>query len=365
MKLKHLTLATCVSALSLCMISCGNNDGKDSGSGSAARLEYAPQQNVVDVMKLERTAFHNQLISNGKLSAASRSSLNFSSSGTISDIRVEDGSLVNKGDTVAVLFMENQQLALNSAVISLKKAELDLYDFLARQGYLTKDTASVPDDILAMAKMRSGYDDAVNNYRKAENDLKGCVITVPFGGRIADLDIRQYDRTTSEPACTLINDSELDVKFSILESEYPFIEKGLTVKVIPYADRSITATGTVRTVNPAVDKNGQITVTASIRNNGKLIDGMNVKVIVEKDVPGQLVVPRSAVVIRDNQEVLFRYSGGKAVWTYVNVLMSNSDSHSVTANKERGAELSEGDMIITSGNLNIADGTEVTIKDGK
>ena len=31
------------------------------------------------------------------------------------------------------------------------------------------------------------------------------------------------------------------------------------------------------------------------------------------------------------------------------------------ANKERGAELNVGDIIITSGNLNLADGSEVNI----
>ena len=111
-----------------------------------------------------------------------------------------------------------------------------------------------------------------------------------------------------------------------------------------------------------MDKNGQIAVTASVKNDGTLIDGMNVRVTVEKDVPDRLVVPKSAVVIRDNLEVLFRHKDGKALWTYVHTVMSSGDSYVVVPNTDRGAELNEGDEVIVSGNLNLADGSTVTVK---
>ena len=102
---------------------------------------------------------------------------------------------------------------------------------------------------------------------------------------------------------------------------------------------------------------------AQVANDGSLIDGMNVKVVVERMIPGQLVVPRSAVVIRDNLDVLFTYTpDGRAHWTYVKILYSNGDSHVVTANTDRNATLSEGDQVIVSGNLNLADNSEVTLK---
>ena len=61
-------------------------------------------------------------------------------------------------------------------------------------------------------------------------------------------------------------------------------------------------------------------------------------------------------------EVLFRYEDGQSVWTYVNVLMSNTTQHVVEANKDRGAELNIGDLIITSGNLNLGDAAPVTLE---
>ena len=153
----------------------------------------------------------------------------------------------------------------------------------------------------------------------------------------------------------------MEATFSVMESEYHLLQKGLKVQVEPFAGEGRRLAGVITAINPAVDKNGQISVTASVRNDGSLVDGMNVRVLVEKDIPGQLVVPRSAVVIRDNMNVLFRYSGGKAQWTYVNILHSSGDSYSVEANADRAAELSPGDTVIVSGNLNLADGSQVKI----
>ena len=111
-------------------------------------------------------------------------------------------------------------------------------------------------------------------------------------------------------------------------------------------------------------KNGQIAVTAQVPGADELMDGMNVRITVENSVPNQMVVPKSAVVIRDNMEVLFRIDPetGHSLWTYVNVLMSNTTEHVVEANKDRGAELNVGDRIITSGNLNLGDDAEVVIE---
>lgn len=106
---------------------------------------------------------------------------------------------------------------------------------------------------------------------------------------------------------------------------------------------------------------GQVQVDAEVVNDGTLADGMNVRVAVRQKVPGQLVVPKSAVVIRDNLEVLFRYKDGRAQWTYVHTSLANSREYVVEANLDRGAELNPGDLVIVSGNLNLADGSEVSL----
>lgn len=52
---------------------------------------------------------------------------------------------------------------------------------------------------------------------------------------------------------------------------------------------------------------------------------------------------------------------GMAVRTYVDVLHSNINSFAITGCQRKETTINEGDIIITSGNLNLADGTEVKL----
>ena len=331
----------------LALVACGTGDG-NRGSGADGRLQQTPMVNTVEVITLERTDFSRELLSNGKLSASARASLSFSTSGPLSQVNVRSGQHVGKGTVLARLDRPDLALALESAQITLEKAQMDLYDYLVGQGYPARDTVSVPANLLATAKMKSGYSSARNGLARARQEVAGTVLRAPFSGRVADVKLHRYDPSGTEPFCTLIDDSAFDVDF--------------TVTVTPFADGGFSCRGKIVSINPSVDSNGQITVRARIPGDKRLLDGMNVKVTVARVLPGCLVVPRSAVVIRDNLEVLFTYTDdGKAHWTYVNIVTSNSTSHVVTANEERGARLSEGDRVIISGNLNLADGSDVVL----
>lgn len=337
----------------------GKKDGEDAKTG---KMQYAPQINKVEVVTLEKKDFARQLLSNGKLNAARKASLQFGATGEISDILVRNGEYVDAGRTIATLDRPDLKLSIESAEISLRKAELDLSDFLAGQGYQVGDTASVPKDLMAAAKMKTGCTSAAVSLKKARYDLAGAILKAPFHGRVADITLRRNDQAPSGVFCTILDDRTLDVDFTVMESEYSFLSIGLPVKIRPFADQTKTRAGKVTNINPVVDSKGQISVRAQVSNDGTLIDGMNVKVIVERMIPEQLVVPRSAVVIRDNLNVLFTCSeDGKAHWIYVTILYSNGDSYVVEANKDRNSELNEGDQVIVSGNLNLADNSEVTI----
>lgn len=334
----------------------------DSIFDDESRLKYSPQVNEVEVVTLVRQDFPMQLLSNGKLCAARRSALYFAEGCVVSKINAVSGTYVREGSVIAEIDSREQSEALESARLDLDKAHLDLLDFIAGLGYSTSDISSVPDDVLAMAGIRSGYSMAKANYKKAERALQATVLRAPFSGKVADLKLKMWDRTGSDPFCAIIDDSSFEVTFTALESEYGFLQQGQNVRVTPFSDGAAVIYGKISSVNPTIDKYGQVAVTATVPSSKGVVDGMNVKVIVDRTIKDQLVVPKSAVVIRDNLEVLFRYNKGKADWVYVNTLMANSDSYVIEANKDRSAEIHEGDLIIVKGNLNLADGSKVELK---
>ncbi len=346
--------------LAVLTAACGNN--KDVKEDTLTRLSQSMEANYVDTMELRLTDFKKQTISNGKLVAARKSALRFNSSGIISEVNFVNGQNVRKGELIACLDPEAALISLSQAENAMKKAEIDLNDVLIGFGYGNADTTDIPQGTMAIARTRSGYADAEQNYRRALYDYEGTRINAPFDGKVAGIKGRVYENAPSDNFCTVIDDSSFDVTFPLLESEIPSVRTGMEVKISPFNDPEKVYTGRIKAVNPMVDEKGQIEITASVDNtDGNMMDGMNVRVLVEELIKGQQVVPKSAVVMRDNQEVLFVYqpADSTARWVYVDIVMSNSDSHVVRVNKERNAELALGDYVITSGNLNLAHESKV------
>lgn len=341
---------------------CGSrNDNRPEDGAGDDRIRHRIEYNAVSIDTLRRGDFTFELISNGRLAAARRSELAFRTQGVIARIDAANGARIARGAVIARLDTVQQALQLQRARITLEKARMGYLDQLVGQGYRLGDTLTPPAELLRLARIRSGYADALTSLAEAQQTLDACTLRAPFAGKVADID-RQCYESPEGPFCTLLDDSRLRVRFTVLESEVGRLRVGQAVGVSPYADdegREIA--GRIVTINPTIDENGQVTVEAEVANDGTLLDGMNVRVAVRERIGGKLVVPKSAVVIRDNEEVLFRYRDGKALWTYVRTSLANSREYVVEANTDRGADLAPGDLIIVSGNLNLADGSEVTV----
>jgi RND family efflux transporter MFP subunit len=339
--------------------SCNN---KSQGTEETGRTSNTPERNAVEIMVLKQQPFQKQLTANGKLSPLQKSDLRFKINGEIAKLPVTNGARVSRGGLIATLNDAGYRHQLQQARTNLKKAELELQNVLIGMGYSLNDSLSLPTEKMELARIRSGYANAMLDYKSAQRNLNHCRLLAPFGGIVANIAQKKYEQTGAEPFCTLIDDSKFEVVFQLMENELKEVQKGNVVKVLPYAIDEV-FTGKIVEINSVVDDNGLVKVKAVVCNTGQLMEGMNVRVLVEKDVPNQYVVPKSAVVLRDNWEVLFKVNNGKAYWNYVKVVYENSSSYAVIPHPDKNtASLAPGDTIIVSGNLNLAHESEVEIE---
>ena len=356
-----------IGVLVIAVLVCGCKSKKDKeqteDNTEMARGTFNKEKNIVTVEPLQLKTFNKQLVCNGKLEAQNKVTVQFEAQGKIDRINVRDGQKVQKGQIMASLDKEQPRRQLEQARLAFDKAEMNLADRLLDYGYTLADTAKIPADQKRVIYINTGFIDSKMALENAERTFRQCDLKAPFSGKVASVKGRQYEQ--SGQFCTLIDDSRYLVRFSVLETEYGFVHVGQQVLVSPFINSDVVMKGSIVSINPTVDQNGQIAVTAQVPGSDELMDGMNVRITVENSIPNQLVVPKSAVVIRDNMEVLFRIDPetGHSLWTYVNVILSNTKEHVVEPNKDRGADLNVGDMIITSGNLNLGDDAEVVIQD--
>lgn len=339
--------------LILLLLSCSTSE-KKAGTDIVKR-QYAEQQNPVGTIILTKGIFTKELVNNGKLVAMRKSDLQFRVGEQLEKLSFRNGDKVQSGQVIAELnpFTFRQQVA--GIEIQLKRARLEMQNVLIGQGYNTMDTTLIPPHIYEMAAIKSGYAEASQEMKTARFNLESTRLVAPFGGKLANIVQKQYDRVNSGVTfCTLVDDSQFEAEFRIVESEAKDISIGYEVQVIPFSSTTVYK-GRISEINPVIGENGLILVKAEVKNPGPLMDGMNVRILIEKQVPDQMVVPKSAVLLRDNQEVLFRCTHDSiAFWTYIQTTGENTTSYSVIAHPDKGATLEAGDTVIVSGNLNLA-----------
>lgn len=360
--MKRFPIIFCLIMLSLALDSCKNSKDKPKGEEPAIEQQQQPIVEV-DTMVLRKQTFQKQLLCNGRLEAVNKAELQCSKPGEIlQSVNVVNGQHVAKGALLCVADTRARHAELDKARHDLEKARVELQDKLISLGY-DGDVTKAPADVLHRAEIVSGYYTAKYQLQEARNNLAECQLRAPFSGRIANLEARAHQ--PGNKFATLIDDAFFEVDFKILEAELALVRRGQAVKVSPYVNDKAVFGGVVTEINPTVDDKGMVSVTARVHNSsGRLMDGMNVKVVVENAVQGMFVVPKEAVVERDGYNVIFTYNKEthRAVWTYVDILYSNLGSYAITGCARKDTEIHQGDIVITSGNLNLADDTEVTIR---
>ena len=315
----------------------------------------------VEIIIAENSIFHEEIISNGKLKACRKSDIKFTNSGRLIKVNVKNGNFVHAKSTIATIDPFEFQQNYNQSQLNYKKSKLDLENILIGQGYDITDSIHIPKNILATAQIKSGYKDAELVLKNASHALSQTSLKAPFSGLIANLKSKVHEEASSgEPFCTIIDNSQFDIEFYLMESEIDMVRLNDKISMIPYSIEK-TYHGVITEINPVINEDGLISLKATVKNDGQLIEGMNAKVIIEKDVPNQIIVPKSAILLRQDQEVLFKYVNGQAYWTYVITTHENSHSFSVIANPDKAAELNSGDTVITSGNMNLAHDSKITL----
>lgn len=348
--------------LALVMLAACTDKKNESMEKEGVETILPSQVNEVTVMKLEKKTFNHELVSNGKIVAKESADLYFRSSEIVAKVWVKNGSFVRKGQKLAELdlFKLNNQLVQSKN--ALAQATLEMQDVLIGQGYAPDNLAAVPADILELAKVKSGYEQAKAQYESAAYDVQQATLTAPFDGVVANLFDKQYNMPKNgEPFCRVIRTGNMEVDFTVLESELPLISIGDKVEVTPYASAAGVRSGSISEINPQVDENGMVRVKAQVNGGDKLFDGMNVRISVKRSLDGQMVVPKTAIVLRSGKQVLFTLQDSMAMWKYVQTGLENMTEYTLVDWAAGGLE--EGMTIITTGNVNLAHEAPVKVID--
>ena len=305
---------------------------------------------------LQKQNFQLSTQLNGKIEAWRQTEIRLKSSGAIIDLPIRNGQFVSKGSRIAKVKDQELLLELDQMKIKLKEAQLAKIDLMVTYDGIPGVDTSLAPHILERINIKSGLFQAQQAIKQLEYQLSQKEVLAPFDGLIANLKVKQDQQgRNGELICQLINPKSFEVVFNLIEQEALAAKVGDPIEVQSIVQPQLKSRGRIRQINPLVNDHGLVSLKASVQRPAQFIEGMNVNISLEKTISNVFVVPRSALVFRGNQEVLFTFDEitGEARWNTIDILYENEG---FVAFKEG---LEAGSRVIIEGNIHLNDGAKV------
>lgn len=297
--------------------------------------------------------FEFRVNSSGVITSENELKVTFQTSGYLEKLMVRNGLSVRKGQLIAELQNNREELALEKAIIALAKAQVDFeFDSISRGN--SKDP--IVDKNL---RLQTGLRSAQVTVKEAEFNLKNTFIYAPINGVLAEIEEKQGNSVAAGEELGVIYDPDnLILTGKILETDFKFIRIGLQADIFPLSFRDKAFRARVVEFNPKVDENGMVEVKMKLEETAGLLPGMNANAIIRVPQDKNIIVPREALVIKSGKPVVFTYENGLAKWKYVELGLDNGVDLEIKSGIEAGSQ------VIISNNMQLAHDARVSVAEG-
>ena len=209
----------------------------------------------------------------------------------------------------------------------------------------------------------SGLTQAIINHKKARLNLDYTEVRAPYSGILGNQEVFVGQQVSSGKECfKLVDLSRLRVEANTLESEIGDIEVGRKATVRFAAFPGETFEGKVTAINPIVNSETKTCrVTVEIVNpEHRIKSGMFAFVELEARIhKNRFLVPKDAVLIRDERKLVFVVRDSLAKWCYVESGLENEEFVEVLSS---AFDLKPGEPVVVSGHYTLIHDAPVLVK---
>lgn len=274
------------------------------------------------------------------------------SSGNVQRLLFNLGDNVSKGQTLAIINTRLLELDLQKSESNVSKLKQDLQTYTE----LLEGSAATPEKV---SDIRQSYNDAMNLSQQLRRQIADATIKAPTSGIVGLKAVEEgmYVSTGAE-ICDIVNLSSLKVQVYLTEAEVYQVIPGQKIKLTTdvYPDRSFF--GKVTFISPQANQayNYQVEITAANEKNAPLRSGTFVNANFSRKTEDEiLMIPREALNASTQNASVYVVQDGKAVLRSIKVGVEHESNIQVTDG------LLMGDLVVTSGQINLSDGTLINI----
>lgn len=303
----------------------------------------------IDTVRTENIS--TDFIANGNFEPSQRLEFSAESAGRVRKVMVDEGSTVRIGQVLAVIEGDKLSVDVQSANAAYQTAVADMqrYQNAFKTGGVTKQ--QVDQAQLALSNAKARLDQARISFGDAtiKSSINGIVNKrmVEPGSVVA----------SGTPLFELVNVSTLKLRVTVSENQIASLKLGapVQVKASVFPDKEFS--GKISFIAPVADETLNFPVEIEIANNGNQIRagmyGTAVFGATDAQQKPLRVIPRNAFVgsVASNQVFTVKDSTAK---------MTKIVSGRVFGDKVEVLDgLNDGDIVVTSGQINLTDGTKI------
>ncbi|TPI17805.1 efflux RND transporter periplasmic adaptor subunit [Mesorhizobium sp. B4-1-1] len=273
------------------------------------------------------------------------------SSGRLTELLVQSGTHVEKGDVIARLDSETEVIARDRAQVAIEDAQSKLDRVKSLRASNAATPVAVADAQVTLANARLAL-------RDAELALERRSIMAPIEGTVGILPIAAGNYVTSQSAIATLDDrSSILVDFWVPERFAAAVKVGAQLSATPLANPNQVYTGTVSAIDNHIDENSRtLLVKATIANPAdSLRAGMSFQIGMR--FPGDTYPAVSPLAIQWGTDgaYIWAVDNGKAKRVPVRIIQRNTETVLIDA------PVVSGDMVVTEGTQSVSEGGDVRI----
>ena len=342
--------------------SCGNDQSQAQAANGGGQIPTYP---VIEVPRKTVTAFNSYP---ANIEGTVNSDVRAKVSGYITNVLVEEGEEVRKGQLLFKLETESlsQEAEAAKANVNAAQVEVDKLKPLVEKDIISEVQLETAKAQLQQAK--SSYNGVIANigYANIKSPVDGVVGKINFrkGALVSPQDQNAITQVSSiESVYAIFSMNEKDFLDFMSDSEGSSTSEKIKnlpeVSLVLANGKEYAQKGKVETIAGNIDQQtGTVSFRAKFENNGMLRNGSTGKIKIPKTYTDAIVVPSLSTFERQGQTFVYKVNSDSLTSSAINVLTEVKNLYVI--GEEDG--VSEGEMILAKGTGKVNPGMKIKPK---
>lgn len=354
MKKNIIIIAALVAVIALIGFTLANNKKKINAANKV--VDRSTVAVPVFTVKVSNQNINGQFTLPAKVEPVNEADITINSSGKLKHLNIDLGSVVKKGQVLGSIDNSLKQLNLQSTQLLVDKYERDYNNYKE----LYKGKAASENEY---TNAKYNYENAKTQAAQIKQQIEDGNLVAPVSGVIVKKNVEEGEFVNvGSVVGTVVDISKLKANVMVSEKDIYRLSAGMPVTILCDIYPGKSFKGSIRYISPRGDESHNYQVEVTVENNAgaQLKGGTFVRVKFDtKNTSKGLFIPKKALV-----------EGLKNPYVYV-TNANKAETRKLVLGRESGEDvevvsgLKEGEEVIVSGQINLAEGSVVAVVSGK